>query len=479
MRAARGKPAIWWIRRDLRLNDNEALQAALAKSREVIPLFIVDPSLWQSAYTGAKRLSFLVEGLGQLDAALRARGSRLIVRRGDPLGELTAVAAETGATAIFAEEDFSPYARRRDGRVAAKLPLALMPGLTVFPPDLVRKKEGTPYTVFTPYSKSWKRLNPPGEGDILAAPVEMGAASWPASVPLPAAQEGEGGRYFAAGEEEAQRRLQRFAGEVIYDYAQERDLPGVHGTSQLSPYLRFGMVSARQTAVAALSAGQRAETAAARKSAEVWLNELIWREFYVSILYHFPYVREGSFRKKYDEIAWVNDGSQLQAWKDGRTGYPIVDAAMRQMAESGWMHNRARMICASFLVKDLLIDWRIGEEWFMQQLVDGDPAANNGGWQWTAGTGTDAAPYFRIFNPVSQSKKFDPRGTYIRRWLPELTAVPDGHIHEPWLMPEAVQEQTNCRIGVQYPAPIVDHAAMRQRTLAAYKKASAEASSWK
>jgi deoxyribodipyrimidine photo-lyase len=246
------------------------------------------------------------------------------------------------------------------------------------------------------------------------------------------------------------------------------DLPG---TSGLSPYLRFGMVSAWQVHVAALAAIDAAPNDQARKGAETWLNELIWREFYIAILYHFPRVRRNSFRAGYDRIQWANDRGAFMAWCEGRTGYPVVDAAMRQLAQTGWMHNRARMIVASFLVKDLLIDWRWGERWFMQRLVDGDPAANNGGWQWTAGTGTDAAPYFRIFNPVSQGQKYDPRGAYVRRWLPEMVRVPDQFIHQPWTMAWEDQKSAGCYIGHEYPAPIVDHAWARQRTLAAFTQA--------
>ena len=229
------------------------------------------------------------------------------------------------------------------------------------------------------------------------------------------------------------------------------------------------MLSPRLAALGAYRAIDAAPTADARKGAETWLSELIWREFYHSIQHHFPHVRRSSFRPEYDRIAWSNDEADFAAWCAGRTGYPIVDAALRQLVQIGWMHNRARMIVASFLVKDLLIDWRWGERWFMQHLVDGDPAANNGGWQWSAGTGTDAAPYFRIFNPVSQGQKFDPDGVFVRRWVPELAHVTDQHIHQPWLMPQNEQIRSGCVIGVDYPAPIVDHAWARSRVLAAFQ----------
>jgi deoxyribodipyrimidine photo-lyase len=257
-------------------------------------------------------------------------------------------------------------------------------------------------------------------------------------------------------------------GGYIYQYASGRDRQDLTGTSQLSPYLRFGMLSPRQAVSAAMKAIQAATDAEERKGAETWLNELIWREFYIHILYHFPQVRRRNFRLQ--NVRWENNPDLFSAWCAGRTGYPVVDAAMRQLVESGWMHNRGRMIVASFLTKDLLIDWRWGEKFFMQHLIDGDPAANNGGWQWTAGTGTDAAPYFRIFNPVSQSMKHDPEGTYIRRWLPELRDVPDEFIHEPWKMPADVQRASGCIIGLNYPSPIVDHALAKERALEAYRQ---------
>ena len=229
------------------------------------------------------------------------------------------------------------------------------------------------------------------------------------------------------------------------------------------------MVSARETAVCAIEAISNAGGKASRDNAQVWLDELIWRDFYLQILHYFPHVLGNNFRSKYDAVVWRDDKAEFAAWCAGQTGYPIVDAAMRQMNETGWMHNRARMIVASFLVKDLLIDWRWGEKYFMQRLVDGDPAANNGGWQWSAGTGTDAAPYFRIFNPISQGKKFDPDGAYIHRWVPELRNLSGKDLHEPWKMPPMMQRSVGCVIGQDYPAPIVDHKFARQRTLEAYK----------
>jgi deoxyribodipyrimidine photo-lyase len=302
----------------------------------------------------------------------------------------------------------------------------------------------------------------------MTPPPELSCAALPDHPALPATVP------FPPGEAEAQRRLQGFvqgADALIYRYDEGRDqLTGV-GTSQLSPYLRFGMLSAREALSAARQALGRAPDGRSRASADLWINELIWREFFMDILYHFPTVLKRAFRDPYQHIAWTNDGGQLAAWQEGRTGYPVVDAAMRQLRETGWMHNRARMIVGSFLTKDLLVDWRLGETYFMQHLVDGDPASNNGGWQWVAGTGTDAAPYFRIFNPVLQGKRHDPRGEYVRRWIPELRDVPARFIHEPWKMPSGLQAECGCVVGRDYPEPVVDHSWARQRTLAAYRDA--------
>lgn len=460
--------AIWWVRRDLRLQDNEALTTAISTASSTIPLFILDPALLVAENVGEKRLAFLWAGLRQLDEELRQRGSYLLVRHGPPLAVLQELVAEVGAEAIYAAEDFSPYARQRDKAIAQELPLQLSPGVVAQHPDTVLKQDGAPYTVFTPFSKQWRQRPLPTPANLLPAPAHIATPPNLSGKPIPDLPLKTP---FPPGAAEAQKRLGEFGNGRIYAYAQDRNQLDLDGTSGLSPYLRFGMISARQAVVAALAAREQAESEAARKGADTWLSELIWREFYVSILYHFPHVLRRSFRPEYDAISWRNDQAEFAAWCAGQTGYPVVDAAMRQLQETGWMHNRARMIVASFLVKDLLIDWRRGEKWFMQHLVDGDPAANNGGWQWTAGTGTDAAPYFRIFNPITQGQKFDPDGAYIRRWIPELGQVEVEFIHEPWKMPPLDQKRSGCHIGQDYPRPIVDHKLARQRTLDAYQLA--------
>jgi deoxyribodipyrimidine photo-lyase len=448
--------SIWWIRRDVRLHDQPALQAALQRGR-VLPVFILDPVLLE--HTPRRRQAFLFEGLRELGASLGRRGARLVVRKGAPEAVLRALMDQAQAEAIFAEEDFTPYARRRDTRVRDLLNLKLVRGQTVHHPTEVHKADGTPYIVYSPYARAWKRALPERLSPI-PAPETIESPKGIESDEIPEiAFEGE----LRPGEEAARQRLQAFARSGIRRYQTDRDMMGRDGTSRLSTYLHFGMISVREAASEALAAMAEALDEEGRTAAEVWLNELIWREFYIQILYHFPWVANGSFRREFDAIDWRNDLDEFHAWKTGSTGVPVVDAAMRQLEATGWMHNRSRMIAASYLVKDLLIDWRWGEKWFMEQLIDGDVAANNGGWQWTAGTGTDAAPYFRIFNPVLQSRKFDSDGMYIRQWVPELREVPASTIHSPWAK------------GIEVPGypkkPLVNHVEAIRRARLAYENA--------
>ncbi|HEU4326954.1 MAG TPA: deoxyribodipyrimidine photo-lyase [Roseiflexaceae bacterium] len=475
---------IHWFRRDLRLRDNPALDAALrGAGGRVVPLFVLDDALL-GGRVGPARLAFLRDTLCALDADLRARGSRLILRRGPPADVLSALVEETGATGLHFNRDYTPFARARDAQMraalAGRVALADFNDLAICEPDALFTKAGNPYTVYTPYRRKWQARVETDRAELLAetplppfAPPPAGLAS----LPLAALDDLAGPTPQAlppGGESAGLARLAAFAEadgpEGIVGYHTRRDQMALSGTSRLSVYLHFGCVSVRACLRAALRAAERAGPTA-RDGVETWVGELAWRDFYTQILYHFPHVLRGAYKPELDALAWENRPDLFDAWQRGCTGYPIVDAAMRQLQAEAWMHNRARMIVGSFLVKDLLVSWRWGERHFLRLLVDADHAANNGGWQWVASTGADAQPYFRIFNPVSQGQKFDPRGEYVRRYVPELRDVPERYIHAPWTMPPDQQRRAGVQIGRDYPAPVVDHADRRDRALAMYRAA--------
>lgn len=454
--------SIVWLRRDLRLDDNVAIDAAAASSRRVIIAFVLDPALLKSVRTGAPIVQSFFSGIAALREHLRRLGSDLALLEGNCADELFTLAGAMGAQAIFYNEDYEPAAIRRDKRVTR---LFENHGRSVhasrdhvyFGAEEIAQAAGAPYRVFTPYKRRWlehfavSRRLPVRSLAALTGKI-VARERFPAtrSTPQPEDFGHASSRHFATvSEQSAFEALRRFLAGPAQEYADNRDYPARCGTSHLSPHLRAGTIGIRACVEAAYQAG----------NTEAWISELIWRDFYHMILRRFPRVAEAPFIEAAARIPWRNAPRDLQAWCDGRTGYPIVDAAMRQLNTTGWMHNRLRMVVASFLTKHLLIDWREGERYFEQRLSDADVAANNGGWQWSASTGNDAVPYFRIFNPILQSQRFDPDGAFIRSMLPQFSQVATEFVHEPWKHPGGV---------LNYPPPIVDHARARDRALAAY-----------
>jgi len=441
--------AVVWFRRDLRLSDNPALVEAVREADDVVGLFCLDPAL--TTPSGTPRLALLLRTLRELD---RSMGGSLVVRRGPPDEVVPAVAVEADAASVHLAEDFGPYGRRRDGEVAAALVEA---GVEVVrtgspyavPPGTIENKAGERYKVFTPFSRAWREHGWPGPVD---APGEVPWRTLPGDG-IPGDPDLGDLVLPDAGEDAAHRRLDRFLRSGADAYADQRDLPGADATSRLSPDLRWGTLHPRQV-LARLGPSDGEQTFA---------KELCWREFYADVLFHVPSSARESMDQKVGAMTWDEgpDADELfDAWTRGRTGYPIVDAGMRQLLAEGWVHNRVRMVTASFLVKDLHLDWQRGARWFMQHLVDGDLASNQHGWQWVAGTGTDAAPFFRIFNPTIQGERFDPDGTYVRRYVSELADVPARWIHRPHEAPDGAP--------AGYPAPIVDHAEERAEALRRY-----------
>ena len=472
MSGRRFDTALVWFRRDLRTSDNAALYHALRQARRVFCAFVFDTEILDALPARAdRRVEFIWESLIELKAALEAMGGGLTVRHGRPREEIAALARELAIQAVYANHDYEPQAIARDAQVArdlAGLGVAFhtYKDHVVFEKDEVMTREGRPFSVYTPYKNAW--LAKVSRFYLKSYPVERYAQSLArppdASVPTLQAMGFERTNLaqigLPAGMSGARALFADFLSRIQH-YEKRRDYPAIRGPSYLSVHLRFGTISVRELARAAWNDGSR--------GAAVWLSELIWRDFYCMILYHHPRVVAHAFRPEFDAIAFPGDEARFRTWCEARTGYPLVDAAMRQINQTGYMHNRLRMVAASFLVKDLHVDWRRGERYFAERLNDFDLAANNGGWQWAASTGYDAQPYFRIFNPVTQSHRFDPQGRFIRLYLPELAKVPDLHIHAPWLMSPADQRQAGVIIGRDYPAPIVDHAQARRVTLELYK----------
>jgi deoxyribodipyrimidine photo-lyase len=453
--------SLLWFRRDLRLSDHPALLAAVEAAGadgDVVPVFVVDPRLWTPA--GAPRRQFLLDSLSALRKSMNGA---LVVRSGDPDTVLPALAREVGAGSVHVSADSGPYGRRRDdvvGQALGDVPLIRSGSPYAVTPGRVTKADGSPFRVFTPFARAWRahgwRAPAPRPGNVL----------WRTGVPsedLPPSQKTTA-RLPAAGEAAALEAWERFRDERLLDYPDERDVPGTDGTSRLSAHLKYGTVHPR-TLLADL-----ATVASEGEAVRRFTDELAWREFYADVLWHRPETAHQSFDERMGTMSYDSGpdaDERFAAWAEGRTGYPIVDAGMRQLRGEAWMHNRVRMIVASFLVKDLHIDWWRGARHFLRYLVDGDLASNNHGWQWVAGTGTDASPYYRVFSPIRQGQKFDAQGDYVRRWVPELRDVPTRFVHEPWLAPGGVP--------AGYPEPIVEHAHERQIALARYQEVRSRA----
>ena len=460
--------AIVWLRRDLRLGDNPALTAALASGADVIPVFCLDDRLLHGRHASGPRTQFLLECLGDVDRSLRARGSALVVRHGPPERELSRLVAETGARELHFAADFSPFARERGRRVAHALEdqgvtLHAHPGAGVVDrPAELRTKAGKPYTVFSPYHRAWLAA---GRREVLPAPAELPAlprsvehGAVPRLAELGLEQEVE--EPAPGGETPGRERAEAFLAGPVEDYSTGHERLDRDGTSRLSPYLHFGCVSPRELE----------DLLPAGEGGEAFRRQLCWRDFYSQLLLLHPSNAREELRERYrGTIEWNDSEDDFIAWTEGRTGYPLVDAGMRQLRREGWMHNRARLVAGSFLTKYLGIDWRRGERWFMRLLLDGDEANNNGNWQWIASVGVDPQPvYRRIYNPALHMERHDPEGVYVRRYVPELRDVPDEYLREPWTMPEDVQDAAGCVVGTDYPEPIVDRREARRRALERY-----------
>lgn len=471
--------ALMWFRADLRVHDNPALAAACRQASDgVVGVFLIASKQWRDHDWGDPRVDFLRRTLAALSADLSRLGMPLLIRQAPRFTDAPAVllelAREHRCSALFFNREYEVNERARDGQVSSAFEsasIAVHPTTdqVILPPGAVRTGDGGWYTVFTPFRKAWlARVAEDGPGSLesprpirhpIAVKPDLIPNEVPGFAPVSAAVQDR----WPAGQSEAIARLNRFIAEQVHDYHKNRDRPALNSTSALSPYLAVGAISIRQCLHAAVGANL-GRLEATGSGPATWINELIWREFYRHILVAFPRVSMGrAFKPQTERLPWREDEREFEAWCEGRTGFPIVDAAMRCLRETGWMHNRLRMIVAMFLTKDLFLDWRLGERHFMRRLIDGDLASNNGGWQWSASTGTDAAPYFRIFNPTEQSRKCDPNGAFIRQWLPELRDLDDRGIHDPSSLPPLT------RVRLNYPEPIVEHRAARERVLRAFK----------
>ncbi|MEM6617334.1 MAG: deoxyribodipyrimidine photo-lyase [Pseudomonadota bacterium] len=470
-------PIIVWFRQDLRLSDHEALTAACESDSPVIPLYVWDIS-GKSRELGSASRWWLHHSLAALSKDLDGHGSRLVIKRGEPLAILRDIIKETGARSVFWSRRYDAAERDIDATIKSALKdeginAKSFAGHLLREPWTVRSKSDTPLKVFTPFWRAHSANLEPGDPlpvpKIPAAMTNVQSLTLDDLDLLPRKPDWSAGftPVWAPGEAGARERLNQFL-ENVHAYGDLRNRPDIEGTSRLSPHLRFGEISPRQVWHAAMKHPQS-------EGRRVFLSEIGWREFSYNLLFYNPDIGRENIQEKFDAFPWREDNAALKAWQRGETGYPIVDAGMRQLWQTGWMHNRLRMIVGSFLVKHLLLDWRAGESWFWDTLVDADPASNTASWQWIAGTGADAAPYFRVFNPMTQGEKFDPNGEFVRRYCPEISDIPVKTIHKPWESGPLSLRQANITLGETYPNPIVDHAFGRQRALDAFqslKKAS-------
>ena len=473
-------PVILWFRQDLRVQDNAALHAALGRGGAVVPVYILDDAGEGEWAAGGASRWWLHQSLAALDASLRARGSRLLLARGDSVSVLTDLVAETGAGAVYWNRRYEPAVIARDKAIKAGLSAAGVEAKSfnsalLFEPHAIANKQGNPFQVFTPY---WRHCltQTVAEPVAIKAGAWAAAAKWPASLALDELGllpkiKWDAGFYEAwqPGEDGARKQLKAFVARAMAAYEDTRNLPATAGTSRLSAHLHFGEIGPRQIWAAVRGVSKDSGVFPSSRGAQVFLTEVGWREFAHHLLFHYPHTPTQPLRENFNRFPWAKDpgGAKLRAWQRGRTGYPIVDAGMRELWHTGWMHNRVRMVVASFLVKHLRLPWQRGAEWFWDTLVDADLAQNTLGWQWSAGCGADAAPYFRIFAPVTQGERFDSAGEYVRRWVPEIAKLPDKYLHAPWTAPANVRAFAG--IEGNYPEPIVDHAKAREEALAAFK----------
>ncbi len=464
-----------WFRKDLRLDDNTALsEAARDAAGNVVPFCASEPAILGRDDIAPTRVRFVLESLAELAATIARHGSRLALDHGDAAETVLRAARAASADAVYWNDEYEPALIARDDAVeralaAAGVRVKRFHDRLLVPPGAVHTAAGAPYTVFTPFARACDALPfaPP-----LPAVTRFAAHALPERPLGSLARLGfaePASERWPGGERAAKQRLGHFVAHGLPRYAAERDFPAVPAVSRLSADLKFGTLSAR-TAAHAVREAARA-TPALEKPAAKYVSELRWRDFYAHVMFHFPHAERGAFRRNFDALRWRGAEAHFAAWREGRTGYPIVDAAMRELVATGFVHNRARMIVASFLTKDLLLDWKLGERHFMRHLVDGDLASNNGGWQWAAGTGTDAQPWFRIFNPVLQGWKFDPEGAYVKRWVPELANAHPGWIHAPWEASPIERAAAGVTLGETYPERLVDHAVQREAALAMYRGA--------